>query len=52
MQSPDPLPVLLFPLLYKSFCKASASTAKQWDLHDLVGDATGIMPVYSSTLNA
>ena len=32
-------------LLGKSFCKASASTEKQQDLHHLVGDATGIMPV-------
>ena len=32
-------------LLCKSFCKASASIAKQQDLHDLVGNATGIMPV-------
>ena len=32
-------------LLCKSFCKALASIAKQQDLHDLVGNATGIMPV-------
>ena len=32
-------------LLCKSFCKASDSTTKQWDLRHLVGDATGIMPV-------
>ena len=32
-------------LLCKSFCKASDSTARQQDLHHLVGNATGIMPV-------
>ena len=33
-------------LLCKSFCKASDSTARRQDLHHLVGNATGIMPVW------
>ena len=38
--------MILCALLCKSFCKASDSTAKQRDLHHLVGNAAGIMPVY------
>ena len=39
-------------LLCKSFCKASDSTTKQRDLRHLVGDATGIMPVYYKSPSA
>ena len=35
-------------LLCKSLCKASASASKQQELHHLVGNATGIMPVQST----
>ena len=36
---------LSISLRRKSFCKAPDSAAKQRDLHQFVGDATGIMPV-------
>ena len=41
---PFPSVISVFSLC-KSFCKAPAPVAKQWDLQHLVGDATGIMPV-------
>ena len=38
--------IAILSLLCKSFCKASDSTSRQQDLHHLVGNAAGIMPVY------